>query len=331
MKRREFIGLIGGAMASPFAARAQTGTVRKVALLLPYAEGDPQAQARVAAIKKALGDAGWTEGRNVAFHFRWATNDPERLRAHANELVKLSPDVILTPSSAATAEVQKLTGVVPVVFVNVLDPVSSGFVKSIARPGGNITGFTTVEPSIGGKWLELLTAVSPGVKRAALLFSETGVLMAPGTPLAQAFEIAAPAFPALEVVRTPFHNLADLQGTIETAARIPNTGLIVCPEPFTSINYERITALAGRNRLPAVYPYRFFATSGGFISYGIDLVGQYRQAGGYVDRILKGAAPADLPVQLPTTFELVVNRKAATALGLTLSPALLARADEVIE
>ena len=216
-------------------------------------------------------------------------------------------------------------------FVNVLDPVGSGFVASLARPGGNITGFATVEPSIGGKWLELLTAIAPAIKRVAILFSAKSFSMALGGPLAQTFDAASPVFPALELTRVPVQDVAEMDGAIAAQGRTPATGLIVLPEPFTSIHYQAITALAARHHLPAVYPYRFFATSGGLLSYGIDLASQYRQAGAYADRILRGAKPAELPVQLPTKFELVINLKTAKALGIDVPPTLLARADETIE
>jgi putative tryptophan/tyrosine transport system substrate-binding protein len=337
VNRREFITLLGGAAATasvswPPAAQAQRSErVRRVGMLMPYEETDPEAQARVAAILGVLKELGWSEGRNVEYHFRWAANDPGRLRASAAELVALGPDVILAPSTIATVELRQATSTIPVVFVNVLDPVGSGFVASLARPGGNITGFATVEPSIGGKWLELLTAIAPAIKRVAILFSAKSFSMARAGPLAQTFDAAGPVFPALELIRVPVEDVAEMEGAIAAQGRTPDTGLIVLPEPFTSIHYQAITALAARHRLPAVYPYRFFATSGGLLSYGIDLASQYRQAGAYADRILRGGKPAELPVQLPTKFELVINLKAAKALGIDVPPTLLARADETIE
>jgi putative ABC transport system substrate-binding protein len=337
MRRRELIRLAGGAMVAsavcrPLAAQAQRSERgRRIGMLMPYEEADPEARARVAAIRDVLKELGWSEGRNVEYHFRWAANDPGRLRASAAELVGLAPDVILSPSTIATVELRQATSTIPIVFVNVLDPVGSGFVASLARPGGNITGFATVEPSIGGKWLELLTAIAPAIKRVAILFSAKSFSMALGGPLAQTFDAASPVFPALELTRVPVQDVAEMDGAIAAQGRTPATGLIVLPEPFTSIHYQAITALAARHHLPAVYPYRFFATSGGLLSYGIDLASQYRQAGAYADRILRGAKPAELPVQLPTKFELVINLKTAKALGIDVPPTLLARADETIE
>jgi putative ABC transport system substrate-binding protein len=330
IRRREFITLLGSAATWPAVARAQqAGRPRRVALLIPYAEVDPGAQARVAAIQEGLNELGWSEGRNLELHFRWTTNSPERLRADAAELAGLGPDVIVAPSTIATAEARRATSTIPIVFVNVLDPIGSGFVASLARPGGNITGFATFEPSIGGKWLELLTELAPGIKRVALLATSTS--MATAGLLSHTIEATASAFPALKLIRAPVQDIAEMESVIAAHGRTPDTGLIVLPEPFTTIHYKAIAALAAQHRLPAVYPYRFFAVGGGMLSYGVDLVSQYRQAAAYIDRILKGAKPADLPVQLPTKFELVVNLKAAAALGLVISPTLLARADEVIE
>jgi putative ABC transport system substrate-binding protein len=330
--RREFMALLGGAAAWPVAARAQQSErMRRVGMLMPYEQADPEAQARNAAIQGVLKELGWSEGRNVEYHFRWAGNDVARLRALAAELVDLRPDVVLAPSTIATEALRQATGVIPIVFVNILDPVGSGFAASLARPGGNATGFATVEPSIGGKWLELLIAIAPATKQVAILSSASSFSMAPGGPLTQTFDAAASVYPALKLTRAPVRDIAELDSVIAAQAQEPANGLIVSPEPFTSIHYQAITALTARHRIPAVYPYRFFATSGGLLSYGIDLVTQYRQAGTYVDRILKGAKPGDLPVQLPTKFELVINLKTAKALGLDAPPTLLARADEVIE
>jgi putative tryptophan/tyrosine transport system substrate-binding protein len=333
MRRREFLTLLGGAAAAwPRAARAQQAErVRRVGVLMPYEAADPEAQARNAAIQGVLRELGWSEGRNVEYHFRWAGNDIARLRASAVELVGLRPDVILAPSTIATEALRQATSAIPIVFVNVLDPVGSGFVASLARPGGNTTGFATVEPSIGGKWLELLIAIAPATKQVAILFSAKSFTMAPAGPLTQTFDATASVFPALKLIRAPVQDSAELDSVIATHGRMPASGLIVAPEPFTSIHYQAITALAAQHHIPAVYPYRFFAASGGLLSYGIDLVTQYRQAGNYVDRILRGARPGDLPVQLPTKFELVINLKTAKALGLEVPPTLLARADEVIE
>jgi ABC-type uncharacterized transport system substrate-binding protein len=333
MNRRGFMSLIGAAAVGwPLAARAQQDSrVRRVGMLMPYEETDPEAQARNAAIRAFLKELGWSEGRNVEYHFRWAGNDLARLRLSAAELVALRPDVILAPSTIATEALRQATNTIPIVFVNVLDPVGSGFAASLARPGGNSTGFATVEPSIGGKWLELLVAIAPATKRVAILFSTNSVSMLPDGPLTQTFDAASPRFPALELIRAPVRDIAELDSVIAAHSREPGHGLIVAPEPFTSIHYQAITLAAARHRLPAVYPYRFFTASGGLLSYGIDLITQYRQAGAYVDRILRGAKPGDLPVQLPTKFELVINFKTAKALGLDVPAIVLARADEVIE
>ena len=329
MRRREFIGLAGAA-AWPLAARAQqAGRIRRITLLMPLAEADPEAQARIAAIREGLNELGWSEGRNVELHFRWATNNPERLQAHAAELISLMPDVFVTLSTAATAAVQRATSTIPIVFLTVIDPVGSGFVASLARPGATITGVATFEPSIGSKWLGLLAEIAPGTKRVALLASNTSPTTA--NLLSHMIEAAASAFPALKLIRIQVRDLAEMESAVAAHGRTPDAGLIVLPEPFTSIHYKLIAALAAEHRLPAVYPYRFFAVDGGLLSYGVESVNQFRQAASYVDRILKGAKPADLPVQLPTKFELVINLKTAKALGILISPTLIARADEVIE
>ena len=334
VKRRELIVLLGGAAAAwPLAARAQQGDrVRRIGVLMPYAENDPISKGRMEAVRAGLKDLGWIEGRNIRIDFRWAADDAEQLRAYAAELAGLLPDVVLAPSTVAVTAMRQVTSSVPIVFVNVLDPIASGFVPSLARPGGNVTGFTTFEPSIGGKWLELLRAFTPGVQRVALLFSATtNVSMVAGGAFSQTFEAAASSFANLEMIRTPVRDIAEVDGVIAAHGRVPNSGLIVLPEPFTTNHYEPIVAAAARHRLPAVYPYRFFATSGGLISYGTDLLSQHRQAASYVDRILKGEKAGDLPVQLPTKFELVINLKTAKALGIEVPPELSARADEVIE
>jgi putative ABC transport system substrate-binding protein len=336
MNRRAVLSLFGGSAAScvswPLAARAQQGDrMRRVGMLMPYEQDDPEARARNAAIQGVLKELGWSEGRNIEYHFRWAGNDTARLQASAAELVSMRPDLILAPSTIATEALPQATSTIPIVFVNILDPVGSGFAASLARPGGNVTGFATVEPSIGGKWLELLIAIAPATKQVALVFSARSFAMAPAGPLTQTFDAAASAFPALKLMRAPVQDIAELDSVVAAYGREPGNGVIVLPEPFTSIHYQAITATVARHRLAAVYPYRFFATSGGLLSYGIDLVIQYRQAAAYVDRILRGAKPGDLPVQLPTKFELVINLKTAKALGLDVPPMLFARADEVIE
>jgi putative ABC transport system substrate-binding protein len=333
MNRREFITLLGAAGATgaawPVGAWAQADRVRRIALLMPLAEGDPEARARIAAIREGLIHLGWSEGRNIELHLRWATNNPEQLRAHAGELIGLLPDVIVTLSTPATAAVQRATSTIPIVFVTVIDPVASGFVASLARPGGNITGFATFEPSIGSKWLGLLAEIAPETKRVVLLASNTSPTTA--GLLSHLIETAASAFPALTLIRVQVQDIAEMESAVAAHGRTPDTGLIVLPEPFTTIHYKAIAALAVQHRLPAVYPYRFFAVEGGLLSYGVESVIQFRQAAAYIDRILKREKPADLPVQLPTKFELVINLKTARALRLSVPPTLLARADEVIE
>jgi putative ABC transport system substrate-binding protein len=296
---------------------------------MPLAEADPEARARVAAIREGLSHLGWSEGTNLELHFRWATNNPEQLRANAAELIGLSPHVIVTLSTPATAVMQRATSTIPIVFVTVIDPVASGFVASLARPGANITGFATFEPSIGSKWLGLLAEIAPKTKQVVLLASNTSPITA--GLLSRMIETAALAFPALKLIRVEVNDIGEMERAVAVHGGTSDTGLIVLPEPFTTIHYKSIAALAVQHRLPAVYPYRFFAVDGGLLSYGVESVIQFRQTAAYVDRILKGARAADLPVQLPTKFQLVINLKTATALGLTIPPTLLARADEVIE
>jgi putative ABC transport system substrate-binding protein len=330
MRRREFITLIGGAaVAWPLSARAQhPSAMRRIGVLMGIAENDTDAKPRATAFEHGLQELGWTEGRNVRIEYRWAAADFERMRAYAAELVALAPDLILANSTPVVAALQQATRDIPIVFVNVVDPVGSGFVANLARPGGNITGFLIFEFSMGGKWLETLKQVAPRVKRVAMIFNPQTAPF--GESFARVAEAAAPAF-AVEMVSAMVRDSAELDGAVASFAGNPDGGLIVLPDLFNTDHRDTIVALAARHRLPAVYPFRYFAASGGLVSDGVDGNDLFRRSASYVDRILKGEKPADLPVQAPTEYELVINLKAAKALGLDVPPSLLARADEVIE
>jgi putative ABC transport system substrate-binding protein len=330
MKRRQFITLLGGAVAAwPLAARAQQPSgMRRIGMLMAVAENDRQYQAFVAAFRDGLQKLGWVDGRNIQIDNRWAALDMDVMQRLAKELVALQPDLILSNNTPTTAALLQQTRTIPIVFAVVADLVGSGFVAGLPRPGGNVTGFATIEGSLGGKWMELLKEAAPRVTRAMFLFN-------PATaPYAQyylsPFKAAAASFD-VEAITAPVHDTSELESTITALAREPNGGLIVMNEEFTITHRDLIIVLAARYRMPAVYPYRFFTRSGGLISYGPDFIAQFRSAAGYVDRILKGEKPADLPVQSPTKFDLVINLKTARALRLEVPPTLLARADEVIE
>ena len=327
--RREFITLLGGAAAWPLAARAQqSDRMRRLGVLMGFAEEDHEAQARIAGFKQALEGLGWTNGRNIEFNYRWTLGDADRMRVYARELVQLAPDVILSATTPALAAARQETGTVPIVFVNVSDPVGSGLVANLARPGGNITGFSNFEPLMGGKWVQLLKELAPRVTQIALMSNPE---VEPQTrSYASSIEAAAVSL-AVKPIAAPIHDSAEIEGAIATLAREPGTGLIVLSGLFTFAHRELIVGLADRYGVPAVYPYREFVQSGGLLSYGIDLAAPFRQAAPYVDRILRGEKPGDLPVQQPTKFQLVINLKTAKALGLDVPPTLLARADEVIE
>jgi putative tryptophan/tyrosine transport system substrate-binding protein len=330
MRRREFIALISGAasFALPAAARAQQAErVRRIGVLMPGTADDPEFQARVGAFLQALALLGWTIGRNVRIDTRWATTDAAEVRRHAAELAALAPDVILAPAATTVGPLLQATRTVPIVFPSIVDPVGAGFVDSLARPGGNATGFMNFEYGIGGKWLELLKEIAPGVTRvAALRYAATP--SGPGQ-----FGVIQAVAPSLRVEVTPVNmrDAPEIERTVAAFARSDNGGLIVTATGPAVRHRELIVTLAARHKLPAVYYERSFAAAGGLISYGSDYVDQYRRAAGYVDRILKGEKPADLPVQAPTKYELVINLKTAKSLGLAVSPTLLARADEVIE
>jgi ABC-type uncharacterized transport system substrate-binding protein len=329
MKRREFIALLGGAAIGwPLAARAQQGErMRRIGVLLPAAANDAEFQARMGAFQQGLQEAGWSIGRNVQLDIRWATPDAAKLRQLATELVALAPDVIFATGGSSMVALQQATRTLPVVFVQVPDPVGAGFVDSLARPGSNATGFTQFEYGVGAKFLELLKEISPGVMRAV-------VLRDPASPdgVGQFAAIQAVG-PSLGVELRPIgvRDPDEIERAVTTIARGPGSGLIVTASGFAILHRERIIALAARHRLVAVYPYRFFVINGGLISYGPSSIDPYRRAAGYVDRILRGEKPADMPVQAPTKYELVVNLKTSKALGLTVPNTLLATADEVIE
>jgi ABC-type uncharacterized transport system substrate-binding protein len=328
MRRREFITLVGGAAAWPLAARAQQGErIRRIGVLMGFAADDPAAQARVLALAQALAQSGWTDGRNVHIDIRWGAADPERIRRYAAELVALAPDVVLAVGSPATGPLLQATRAIPIVFVQVADPVGAGFVASIARPGGNATGFMVYEYGIGAKWLELLKEIAPGVKRVAFLRN----LATPAGSGAFGVIQASASSLGMEVSPINVRDAGEIERDMTAFARSANSALIVLEIPLTVVHRDLIITLAAQHRLPTVYTDRVFVTDGGLISYGPDRVDQYRRAAGYVDRILKGEKPADLPVQAPTKYELVINLKTAKALGLDVPPTLLARADEVIE
>ena len=328
MRRRAFIAALGGAAAWPLVARAQQSErVRRIGVLMNLAENDPEAPARGAAFQHALQQLGWTDGGNVRIDYRWAADDAGRLRRYAAELVALAPDVILANATPSVAALQQATQTVPVVFVNVADPVGAGFVASLARPGRNITGFLLFEYGISAKWLELLKEIAPGVTRVAVIRDPGN---ASGIGQFGAIQAVAPSF-GVELHPVDVHDAGEIERAVAAFAHGSNDGLIVTSSTLAVVHRELIIALAARHHLPAVYSVRQFGAGGGLISYGTDPHDRFLQAAGYVDRILRGEKPADLPVQAPTKYELVINLKTAKALGLEVPHSLLARADEVIE
>ena len=331
IRRRDFITLLGGAAAAwPLAARGQQAErIRRIGVLVGFAASDVEAQARVTAFRQKLQELGWTEGSNVRIHERWAAGDAERMRSYAAELVGLEPDVIVGVAVSAVIALRRATRSIAIVFTQVSDPIGSGLIESVALPGGNVTGFTNFESTMGSKWLELLKEIAPSVKRAAFIFNPK-TAAGQGSFYLRPFEAAALAL-EVESVAAPVDDAAEIEKAIAVLGREPGGGLVVMPDAFTLVHRESLVDLATRHRLPAVYPFRFFATRGGLVSYGINPTEQFPRAATYVDRILKGAKPNDLPVQAPTKFELVINLKTAKALGLDVPPMLLARADEVIE
>jgi putative ABC transport system substrate-binding protein len=329
MNRREFIvGVGGAAIAWPLAARAQQdGRVRRIGVLMSFDENDPEGKLRYSAFTQALAGLGWADGRNVRTDLRWAGDDINRIRALAQELVGLQPDIILASSTAATAALQQETRTIPIVFVNVGDPVASGIVPRFNQPGGNITGFANYEATLGGKWLELLSEIAPGLKRAAIMFNPD---TAPASAFMPSFETAARSLKVAPIV-APVHGDVEIETAIIALGREPGGGLVVMPDAFTFVHRAPIISAAARNNVPAVYYQSAFARYGGLLSYGPDQADLYRRAASYVDRILRGAKPAELPVQLPTKFEMVLNLKIAKALDLTVPLSIRLRADEVIE
>jgi putative ABC transport system substrate-binding protein len=327
MRRREFIAGLGAA-AWPLAARAQQDTrVRRIGVLMAGDENDPTAKLRLSAFTQALAGLGWTDGRNVRMDLRWAGGDINRIRALAQELVGLQPDIILANSTAVTAAVQRETRTIPIVMVNVTEPVDRGFVAAFNQPGGNITGFTTLEASLGGKWLELLSEIAPGLKRAAIMFTP---YMGIASVFMPSLETAARSLKVVPII-APVHSDVEIETAISDLGREPGGGLVLMPDAFMTVHRAPIISAAARNNVPAVYPQSFFVRDGGLLSYGVDQVDTWRRAATYVDRILRGAKPTELPVQLPTKFEMAVNFKTAKALGLAVPPSILLRADEVIE
>ena len=329
IRRRKLLATLGGAaVAWPLAARAQQGErMRRIGVLMPFAEDNPVGQARLAAFRQGLLQLGWADGRNVRIDSRWGADNASLTRTYARELVALAPDVVMAVSSGAVAPLREVTRTVPIVFAVVADPVGAGFVESLAQPGGNVTGFLGYEYTLSGKWLELLKEIAPRVTRAAVL-RDSAVAAGPAQ-----FAVIQAVAPSLGVELRPadMRNAGEIERAITAFAGSSNGGLIVTGSPSATIHRNLIITLAARHQLPAVYYDRFYVTGGGLLSYGADYLDECRRAAGYVDRILKGEKPADLPVQAPTKYELAINLKTAKALGLTVPPSLLARADELIE
>ena len=331
MRRREFITLIGGTAAAwPLAARAQqTERAKRIGVLTVSAESDPEWHASIREFLDQLHELGWKDGRNLQLEYRWAAGDVERMRAFARELVGKSPDILFATSTPTLAALRTETASIPIVFVQVSDPIGDGFVASFARPGGNITGLTNFEPSMGGKWLEILKEIAPSVRRVALLFNPD-TSPGRGSYYSRPIEAAAATF-NVQTVAMPLHNTDEIEPALNVFSLDGNGGLIILSDAFTVVHRKLIIALAARRRLPAIYFFRFFATDGGLVTYGVNRNESYRRVATYVDRILRGAEPADLPVEAPTHFELVLNLKTAKVLGLDVPLHLQQLADEVIE
>jgi ABC-type uncharacterized transport system substrate-binding protein len=330
MRRREFVTLMGGTLAAwprMTFAQQQPDRVRRIGVLMPYTKDDPEDQQRVAAFQEAFKQSGWIEGRNIQIEYRWYAGNPDRARSAAKELVGLKPDLILVGASAGLVALTQETRSVPLIFVGVTDPVGLGLVESLARPGGNATGFTFFEFSVVTKLLESLWQIAPQVKRIALMYT-------PDSPVhgqyLSVIDAIAPST-AMTLIKTPVRNAAEIEAVIEAVAREPNGGLMVLPEPLFPVHRKLIVALAARYNLPTIYPFRSFTDDGGLMSYSVDVIDLYKRAGGYADRLLRGGVAAEMPVQQPTRYELVINLKTAKALGLEVPASLLARADEVIE
>ena len=331
MQRREFVTFLSGAAAAlwPLAARAQQAErMPRVAVLTPYAESDPEAQTWFKSFVQGMQALGWTDGRNIRIDVRWTGGEADRIQRLAKELVDLHPEVVFAITTPSVNAVLRETRTIPIVFTQVTDPVAQGLVESLDRPGGSVTGLTLLEPEIGGKLVQVLKEIAPATARTVVIFNPD---TAPYYKLYMSSIEAAAASSAMNAFAAPAHNRAEIEAAISALAREPAGGVIALPDVFTVINRDLMISLAARYRLPAAYPFRFFVANGGLISYGVDLSDMQRRAAIYVDRILKGAKPADLPVQLPTKFELTINLKTAKALGLSVPPSLLARSDEVIE
>jgi putative ABC transport system substrate-binding protein len=330
VNRRQAITLLGGAAAGwPLAARAQPGErMRRVGVLMVLAENDPQSRNRVTAFEQALEKLGWKVGRNLAIDYRWGISDPERARTAAAELLNLAPDLILANATLAVRGAQQATRTVPIVFTGVSEPVAQGLVASLARPGGNTTGFTNLEPSVAGKWVELLKEIAPFVTRVGLVFNPSS------TPIPAQFIRSAEGAAAklgLATAAAEIHGLTEIEAALGRFAGQPGVGLIFPPDTFTGFHHKRVVELNARHRLPAIYSFGYFPAAGGLVSYGPDVTDHFRRSAVYVDRIFRGEAPGDLPVQQPTKFEFVINLKTAKALGLTVPDKLIVGADEVIE
>ena len=331
MRRREFIAILGGALCvGPLSLRAQTGgAVRRIGVLMAYAASDREAVSRVDAFIQDLRKHGWSEPQNVRFDYRWAGVDTDRIAEHAADLAKTRPDLILAATTPVVRALLKVTRDIPIVFLSVSDPVGDGFVKSMAQPGGNATGFINIESSMAGKWVELLKEISPRTTRLSMIFNRK-TAAGGGAYFIGPFESAARAF-RLEPIVSPVQDPTELERAIASLAATPGGALIVMPDSFNVVHRARIIELAARHGVPAIYPYRYMAAGGGLMSYGVDLHDMYRRAASHVDRILRGSHPKELPIQAPVKFELVINMRTARALSLGVPPLLLARADEVLE
>jgi ABC-type uncharacterized transport system substrate-binding protein len=329
MRRRDFISLIGGVAAGwPAETRAQQAAqIRRVGAVLALSERDAEIQARIAALRKELERLGWQEGRNIHVAYRWAAADPNLKRTYVAELVEQKPDLIFAAPTSMAVAVQRETRSIPIVFAQVADPVAEGLVNSIAHPGGNATGFSHFEFGIGAKWLEVLKEIAPNVTRVAIMYDPANSASTGYLPL---METAARSL-ALDIIPSPARDDSQIEDVMNALARESNGGVILIPSPLMGASHRLIISLANRYRLPSIFSFRYYPADGGLASYGVDLVDLYRHAAGYIDRVLRGERPADLPVQGPTKYELTINSKAAKAIGLDVPPTLLARADEVIE
>jgi putative tryptophan/tyrosine transport system substrate-binding protein len=328
MRRRDFIALVGGAPAWPLVARAQQpDRTRRIGVLMALRADEPRTKAQLTGLRDGLAQLGWVEGSTIHYDYRFAGGNPDQFSALAKELIALHPEVIFAQSTSVTAALQRETRAIAIVFVEVSDPIGSGFIASLARPGGNLTGIIQYEPGIAGKWLAMLKEITPNLARVALLANPKGTAYEYFLRNAR----AAASSLGIEIISSPVDNVADIERSISSLARQDNGGLLCPPETFITAHRDLVIALAAEHRLPAVYAWRFFVKDGGLMSYGIDLVDVYQQSASYIDRILRGANPADLPVQTPTRYETAINLKTAKALGLSVPASLLVRADDVIE